>query len=89
MGQVGIRELKQYASEVVARAEKGESIDITLRGRPVARLIPIRAERRPWLPGSELGEAFAALGPDTTGWLEEHHESRENDPLLDPWDATA
>lgn len=39
---VGIRELQQNASKVVARAASGEAIDITDRGRPVARLVPLR-----------------------------------------------
>ncbi len=38
---VGIRALQQNASAVVLRVEGGESIDITDRGRPVARLVPI------------------------------------------------
>lgn len=42
MGTVGIRELKQNASAVVARAAKGETVTITDRGRPVALLTGIR-----------------------------------------------
>ncbi|MFT4232643.1 MAG: type II toxin-antitoxin system prevent-host-death family antitoxin [Leucobacter sp.] len=42
---VGIRALKQNASEVVARAAAGEVIQITDRGRPVAEIIPIRQDR--------------------------------------------
>jgi prevent-host-death family protein len=38
---VGIRALQQNASAVVSRVESGESIEITDRGRPVARLVPI------------------------------------------------
>lgn len=38
---VGIRMLKQNASEVVARAAAGEMITVTDRGRPVARLTPL------------------------------------------------
>jgi prevent-host-death family protein len=38
---VGIRALKQNASEIVRRAERGETLTITDRGRPVARLVPI------------------------------------------------
>lgn len=41
MASVGIRSLQQNASEVVARAAAGETIEITLRGRPVARLGPV------------------------------------------------
>lgn len=39
---VGIRALQQHASAVVARAAAGEEVVITDRGRPVARLVPIR-----------------------------------------------
>lgn len=39
--EVGIRALKQNASQVVARAAAGESITITDRGKPVARLTPL------------------------------------------------
>lgn len=46
MSSVGIRALQQNASAVVARAEAGEVIEITDRGRPVARLVPIRAGSR-------------------------------------------
>lgn len=38
--KVGIRELKQNSSVVVARARTGASIVVTDRGIPVARLIP-------------------------------------------------
>jgi len=38
---VGIRDLKQNASAVVARAAAGEILTITDRGRPVARLLPL------------------------------------------------
>lgn len=43
--QVGIRELQQNASKVVARAARGEEIDITDRGRTVARLVPLRSSQ--------------------------------------------
>jgi prevent-host-death family protein len=38
---VGIRELRQRASELLRRVEDGESIEITDRGRPVAVLSPV------------------------------------------------
>lgn len=40
MATVGIRELRQSASTVVARAAAGETITITDRGRPVAQIGP-------------------------------------------------
>jgi prevent-host-death family protein len=39
--QVGIRELRQRASELLRRVEAGEVFEVTDRGRPVAMLSPI------------------------------------------------
>jgi prevent-host-death family protein len=41
MTSVGVRELRQRASELLRRVEDGESIEITDRGRPVAMLTPL------------------------------------------------
>jgi prevent-host-death family protein len=41
MASVGVRELRQRASELLRRVEAGETIEITDRGRPVALLAPM------------------------------------------------
>lgn len=41
MTSVGVRELRQRASELLRRVEAGESIEVTDRGRPVALLTPL------------------------------------------------
>jgi prevent-host-death family protein len=41
MTSVGIRELRQSASELLRRVAQGETIEITDRGRPVALLSPL------------------------------------------------
>jgi prevent-host-death family protein len=41
MASVGVRELRQRASELLRRVEAGETIEVTDRGRPVALLAPI------------------------------------------------
>jgi prevent-host-death family protein len=46
MSTVGLRELRQQASELVRRVEAGEEVTITVAGRPSARLVA--AERRSW-----------------------------------------
>lgn len=43
MTTVGIRELRQRASELLRLVERGETVEITDRGRPVALLSPIPA----------------------------------------------
>ncbi|MDW3221048.1 MAG: type II toxin-antitoxin system prevent-host-death family antitoxin [Acidimicrobiales bacterium] len=45
MSEVGIRALKQNASAVVAQAVAGETVTITDRGRPVARMSAIPKSR--------------------------------------------
>ncbi|MGE0862823.1 MAG: type II toxin-antitoxin system Phd/YefM family antitoxin [Vicinamibacterales bacterium] len=40
MASIGVRELRQRASELLRRVEQGETIEVTDRGRPVAVLSP-------------------------------------------------
>ncbi|MHB2022141.1 MAG: type II toxin-antitoxin system Phd/YefM family antitoxin [Mycobacteriales bacterium] len=63
MTTVGVRELRQRASELLRRVEAGESIEVTDRGRPVALLTPLpEAEPIERLRGAgELIEARADL----------------------------
>jgi prevent-host-death family protein len=43
MERIGVRELRQRASEWLLRAAKGESFEVTDRGRVVALLVPAPA----------------------------------------------
>jgi prevent-host-death family protein len=43
MASVGVRELRQRASELLRLVEAGETIEVTDRGRPVALLTPLPA----------------------------------------------
>ena len=42
MERIGVRELRQHASRYLARVRAGETIEVTDRGKPVARLVPMR-----------------------------------------------
>lgn len=46
MARIGVRELRQHASRYLARVAAGEELEVTDRGRAVARLVPIEAD--PW-----------------------------------------
>jgi prevent-host-death family protein len=46
MADVGIRELKQHLSEYLDRAERGELVRVTDRGRPKAILGPLPGRER-------------------------------------------
>jgi prevent-host-death family protein len=72
MASVGVRELRQRASEVLRRVrERGEEVEVTLRGRVVARLVPAarpqakrRArERAVWREIDRLADEIGARWP--------------------------
>ncbi|SNS94031.1 prevent-host-death family protein [Asanoa hainanensis] len=45
MERIGVRELNQNTSQVLARVSGGETVEITDRGRPIARLVPVGDDR--------------------------------------------
>ena len=61
MLSVGVRELRQRASELLRRVERGEMIEITDRGRPVAVLAPL-PEGSPLEQLRSAGEVTPAIG---------------------------
>lgn len=64
MTVVGLRELRQRASELIRRVEAGEEITISVAGRPSARLVPVSP--RAWRPWGDLAELYN--GPEDTAW---------------------
>jgi prevent-host-death family protein len=61
MTRVGVRELRQRASELLRLVEQGETVEITDRGRPVALLGPL-PEGSPLERMRAAGEIEAATG---------------------------
>jgi len=41
MQSIGVRELRQNASRYLRAVKRGETVQVTERGQPVARLVPI------------------------------------------------
>jgi prevent-host-death family protein len=60
MTTVGVRELRQRASDLLRRVEHGETIEITDRGRPVALLTPV-----PEVSGLQRMRAAGDIDPAT------------------------
>lgn len=56
MKSVGLRELRQQASELVRKAQEGEEVTITVARRPAARLVPIAPKR--WRTFDEIADIF-------------------------------
>jgi len=61
MKTIGVRELRQHASKYLEEVAAGESIEITDRGHPVARLVPITGD--PWEDLIRAGEVVRASRP--------------------------
>jgi prevent-host-death family protein len=78
MSVVGLRELRQQASELLRRVEAGEEVTITVAGRPSARLVPVSP--RTWRRWNELAELFT--GPPDAAW--EQDRARIDEELQEP-----
>jgi prevent-host-death family protein len=44
MKRIGVRELNQYTSRVIDRVKHGEIVEVTERGRLVARVVPVETD---------------------------------------------
>jgi prevent-host-death family protein len=64
MDRIGIRELNQNTSQVLARVSGGETMEITDRGRAVARLVPIADDQSAL---DRLVSSGRATSPSSTG----------------------
>lgn len=79
MKTVGLRELRQDASGLLRRVERGEEIVITVSGRPSARLVPARQAR--WHRWDDVTDLFA--GPSDADWMSDRE--LVDDAVRDPW----
>lgn len=80
MTTIGLRELRQQASELLRRVERGEQVLITVAGRPSARLVPVTP--RAWRSWNDVADLFD--GPADAHW--DTDRNRLDDDLHDPWD---
>lgn len=77
---VGLRELRQHASDLVRRVGAGETIVVTVSGRPAARMVPV--ERRSWLRWDDVRTVFSA-DRAAEGW--EIDRDLLDAAVTDPW----
>ncbi len=78
MAVVGVRELRQRASELVRRAEAGEEITITVAARPSARLVPLAPQS--WRTYEDVSDLFAGAGDPDWATDRERVEQALRDP---------
>jgi prevent-host-death family protein len=80
MTTVGLRELRQDASELVRRVESGEEIQITVAGRLAARLVPVAPRR--WQRWDDIADMFA--GRPDPDW--ERDRDLIDQCVANPWE---
>lgn len=57
------KQLRNEVGEVLRRVEAGEEITVTVAGRPVAELSPLRRHR--WVSGPELAKVWSSPAPES------------------------
>jgi prevent-host-death family protein len=81
MATIGLRELRQQASELIRQAEAGETITVTVSGRAVAELGPVRRNR--WRRAADVTAIFA--GPADADW--NHDRDQVDQAPRDPFES--
>jgi prevent-host-death family protein len=69
---IGVRDLRNRTARVIDAVQAGERVTLTVRGEPVADIVP-HARRARWLSGTELRTQLAdrAADPDLSRQLDE------------------
>jgi prevent-host-death family protein len=81
MTTIGVRDLRQNASEILRDVEAGQAVTVTVQGRPVAELTPIRAAT--WTTWAHVRAVFDS--PNDLTWEAERRMSAPDD-LASPWE---
>lgn len=85
--EIALRELRNSISRVLAEVGRGRSFRVTVRGRPVAEIVPVTT-RRTWVPWSEVLEVMRVAPMDrkaATKFLSDVDGAIDN-TLDDPWE---
>lgn len=78
MAAINLAEAKAHLSELVDRVEAGASIEITRRGKPVARLIAASSPRKA-VDAAALAAVTASMLKSTTSAAELVRSMRDGD----------
>ncbi len=82
--EVGVRELKQHLSDYLDRAERGQTITITDRGRPKVLLGPLPGGGDRLAEGIAEGWITPAVAPRSLG---ARKRFRSMEPIVDVLDS--
>jgi prevent-host-death family protein len=80
MSTIGVRELRQNASEVLREVEAGDTVTVTAAGRPVAKIVPLLGDQ--WVSGERIKLIFDS--PTDLDWDAERRAFGAEE-ISDPW----
>ena len=86
MKRMNIHEAKTHFSKLVERVEAGEEIVIARNGKPVAKLVPYRDQRKPRKAGTLRGKVWAAPDWDSPEVDEESWREWWEKVSTEEWD---
>jgi prevent-host-death family protein len=78
MDRINLADAKAHLSELIDRVEAGDSIDITRRGKPVARLTAVGGPRKP-IDAALLRSLTATMPPQSQTAADLVRSMREGD----------
>ena len=81
MSTIGVRELRQNASEVLREVEAGETVTVTVASRPVARIVPLFGDN--WVSWERASLIFNS--PTDAEW-DAQRRAFGTEEISDPWD---
>lgn len=85
--EIPLRELRNSISRVLAEVGQGRSFRVTVRGRPVAEIVPVTT-RRTWVPWSEVVEIMRVVPMDKKAakkFMDDVDDSMDQ-TISDPWE---
>ena len=61
--EIGVRDLRNRTAQVIDAVQAGERVTLTVRGEPVADIVP-HGRRARWLSGEHLADELRARAAD-------------------------
>ena len=86
MRTISQRELRNDSGAVLRAVEAGETVRVTVSGRPVAQLVPLQPGPRRAVDPAVLRDIAAAAPVDAAGWRADIREAVDDELDGDPWD---
>ena len=85
--EIPLRELRNSISRVLADVSRGRSFRVTVRGRPVAEIVPVTT-RRTWVPWSEIVEIMrvAPMDKKAAKKFKDDVDGAADQTIDDPWE---